>query len=231
MPGSEFPEEAAPLLPGLATSPPRALSQLVDLATGQVAGCSGATAVLLRDGAAPVLGASHPDLSELAELEYEAGRGPVFTALNENHPVSCPDLLDEERWPEYATAALARGVRCTLTLVHRPGPAVVALTLYGARPRLLSAGDVPVAQLLAAFGAALLGSVAEYQQAQRTVLQLREAAQAGAVVDQAKGVLMSTLGCTADDALDRMRQLSQRHGLRVTEVASKILDSPGFAGR
>ena len=107
---------------------------------------------------------------------------------------------------------------------------MVALTLYGARPRLLSAGDVPVARLLAAFGGALIGSAAEYQQAQRTVLQLREAAQASAVVDQAKGVLMSTLGCTADDALDRMRQLSQRHGLRVTEVARKILESPGFVG-
>jgi hypothetical protein len=122
MPGSEFPEETAALLPGLAAaSPPRALSQLVALVTGQVAGCSGATAVLLRDGAAPVHGASHPDLSELAEREYEARRGPVFTALNENLPVSCPDLLDEERWPEYASAALARGVRCTLTLVHRSG--------------------------------------------------------------------------------------------------------------
>ena len=161
MPGSEFPAETAALLPGLAAaSPPRALSQLVALVTGQVAGCSGATAVLLRDGAAPVHGASHPDLSELAEREYEARRGPVFTALNENLPVSCPDLLDEERWPEYASAALARGVCCTLTLVHRSGPAVLALTLYGARPR----------------------------------------------------------------------QLSQRHGLRVTEVARKILDSPGFVG-
>ena len=187
MPSSEFPEETAALLPGLATSPPRALSQLVALVTGQVPGCSGATAALLRDGAPPVLGASHPDLSELAELEYEACRGPIFAALNENHPVSCPDLLDEERWPQYASAGLARGVRCTLTLVHRSGPAVVALTLYGARPRLLSADDVPAARLLAAFGGALLGSAAEYQQAQRTVLQLREAAQARAVVDQARG--------------------------------------------
>ena len=41
---------------------------------------------------------------------------------------------------------------------------------------------------------------------------------------------MSALGCTADEALDRMRQLSQRHGLRVTEVARKILESPGFVG-
>ena len=142
--------------------------------------------------------------------------------------MSCPDLLDEERWPQYVSAALARGVRCTLTLAHRSGPPVVAITLYGARPRLLSAGDVPVARLLAAFGGALLGSAVEYQRARRTVLQLREAAQASAVVDQAKGVLMGAVGCTADDALDQMRTLSQRHGLKVTEVARQIIESPGF---
>ncbi len=188
MPSSEFPEETAALLPGLATSPPRALSQLVALVTGQVPGCSGATAALLRDGPPPVLGASHPDLSELAELEYKAGRGPIFAALNENHPVSCPRPPRRGAPRRIRGAAgLARGVRCTLTLVHRSGPAVVALTLYGARPRLLSADDVPAARLLAAFGGALLGSAAEYQQAQRTVLQLREAAQARAVVDQARG--------------------------------------------
>ncbi len=95
-------------------------------------------------------------------------------------------------------------------------------------PRLLSAGDVPVARLLAAFGGALLGSAVEYQRARRTVLQLREAAQASAVVDQAKGVLMGAVGCTADDALDPMRTLSQRHGLKVTEVARQIIESPGF---
>ncbi len=42
---------------------------------------------------------------------------------------------------------------------------------------------------------------------------------------------MSTLGCTADDALDQMLKLSQRQGLKVTEVARKIIESPGFMGR
>jgi hypothetical protein len=229
--GPDLPEEAVTLLPGLAaSSPPRALSQLVTLVAGQVPGCSGATAALWRDGAPAVFAASHPDLSGLAELEHEAGPGPVHTALNENHPVHCPDLLAEDRWPEYATAALARGVRCTLTLVHRSGPSVVSLTMYGARPRALSDGDVPVARLLTAFGGAMLGSAAQHEHTQRTVLQLREAANSRALVDQATGVLMNSLGCTADEALARMRQISQRSGLKVTEVARKIVESPGFPG-
>jgi AmiR/NasT family two-component response regulator len=44
-------------------------------------------------------------------------------------------------------------------------------------------------------------------------------------VDQAKGILMNALGCSADEALDRMRQISQQGNMRVTEVASKIISS------
>jgi hypothetical protein len=33
----------------------------------------------------------------------------VLDALAAEGPVSSPDMLDEDRWPEYAQAALARG--------------------------------------------------------------------------------------------------------------------------
>jgi hypothetical protein len=34
---------------------------------------------------------------------------------------------------------------------------------------------------------------------------------------------MHALGCTADQALDRMRQVSQRNNMRTTEVAATII--------
>jgi len=46
-------------------------------------------------------------------------------------------------------------------------------------------------------------------------------------VDQAKGMLMQALGCTAEAALARMRQISQEQNLRVTDVAQRIIDSRG----
>jgi AmiR/NasT family two-component response regulator len=36
---------------------------------------------------------------------------------------------------------------------------------------------------------------------------------------------MNALGCSADEALSRMRQISQQGNMKVTEVASKIIDS------
>ena len=83
--------------------------------------------------------------------------------------------------------------------------------------------DAALAELLVAFGGAALAAVSDYDEAQRTAVQLRDAADSRSLVDQAKGILMHALGCTADEALDRMRQVSQRNNMRTTEVAATII--------
>jgi hypothetical protein len=171
------------------------------------------------------MAATHPDVSNLTEVELVSHRGPETTALATGETAHCPDTLEEERWPEYAQAALSCGVRCSVALAYRPGPEAVTLSLFGARPRVLDPGQVPLAELLVAAGGALVDNVSQFGGARRAALQFRDAAQSRAVVDQAKGILMNTLGCSADEALDRMRQISQQGNMKVTEVASKIIDS------
>jgi hypothetical protein len=155
MPSPDLPQEAAELLrsasrlllsagqplPGASqplsaagTPAPETLGQLVRLAASQVTGCSGASATLWQDGEAAVFAASHPDLAELATIERSSGGGPVTEARATGKPVCTPDTLDDDRWPAYSAAALARGVRSSITLVHQSGPVVVTLSLFGARP-------------------------------------------------------------------------------------------------
>jgi hypothetical protein len=136
----------------------------------------------------------------------------------------------ETRWPEYANAALRRGVRCSVTLVSRTGPEAVTLALYGARPRLLDSSQLDVAELLIAFGDAVVGNAAEYGDAQRTAQQLLAAAESRTLVDQAKGMLMHALGCTPDEALRWMRRTSQERNIRVADVARKVISSGGTGG-
>ena len=116
------------------TPAPETLDQLVQLAASQVTGCSGASATLWQDGKPAVFAASHPDLAELAAIERSSGGGPVTEARATGKPVCTPDTLDDDRWPAYSAAALARGVRSSITLVHQSGPVVVTLSLFGARP-------------------------------------------------------------------------------------------------
>ena len=228
MPRSDLARQAAELLTIANTSEPRSLHQLVTLASHQVAACSGATAVLWHGNEPAVRAASHPDLPGLDDVQLSSGRGPVLDALSGGGPVSCPDTLAETRWPEYASAALRRGVRCCVALAYQPGPDAVTLSLSGARPRSLEPGQL--AELLTTFGGAVMGNAAEYGDARRTALQLRAAADSRALVDQAKGMLMQALGCSAEDALDRLRQISQDRNLRVTDVARTIIESRGARG-
>jgi hypothetical protein len=146
--------EAADLLSIADGADVRSLHRLSELSVRQVAGCSGATAALWRDGEPVEMAATHPDLSALFDLCQEASTGPWAEALATGDTVYCADTLEDDRWPGYTREALQRGVRCSVTLVHIFGPMTVTLTLFGARPRALDPAKVGVAELLIAFGGA-----------------------------------------------------------------------------
>ena len=203
----------------------RSLRRLADMAAWQVPGCSGANAVVWFDGEAMSLAATHPDMAELADLQLATGGGPLIAAAQTGVPVSCPDTLDETRWPEFAQAALCRGIRCSVHLVRDLPRSVLVLSLFGVRPGVLDADASPMADTLAAFGGAMLANATAYSEAQLMASQLKDAVVARSVVDQAKGILMHALGCDADDALRRLRQESQRRHIKVTEVARQVVDS------
>jgi hypothetical protein len=222
---AEFAEAAGDLLTVASGSDARALLQLVELAARHVPGCSGATAVVWRDGEATLTAASHPDLSELADIQQTASRGPVLDAVAGGQQVSCLDTLGETRWPEYTSQALSVGIRSSVTLVHRSGEAALTLTMYSTRPRSLDAERVPIGELLITLGGAVMHNASAYDAAERTVRQLNEGADSRSVVDKAKGILMVGLSCSADEALERMRTISQASQIKVAEVARRIVES------
>ena len=223
MPAEHLGPEAAELLSLTSGGEARSLNRLAEMAAWQVPACAGAHAAVWRDGEVVAAAATHPDLAELADLQLDTGRGPLVAAADDRVPVSCPELLDETRWPEYAEAALRRGVRCSVHLVRELPNGALVLSLSAVRPGVLDAESSPMADTLAAFGGAMLANATAYGQARRTASQLKDAVVARSVVDQAKGILMHALGCDADEALRRLRQESQRRHVKVTEVAAGIV--------
>jgi hypothetical protein len=224
VPGSDLADRTAALLSLAAATQERSLSQLTVLAASQVPGCAAASASIWRDGEPIVQATSHPDPPRLVHVQIAAGRGPELDAMAADGPVSCPDTLSEPRWPEFAAAALRLGVRSSIALAYH-GPVVVTLSLYGVRPRAMDSDQLQLAELLVAYGSALVGAVAEYGDTQRAAAQLQDAASSRAVMDQAKGILMHALSCTADEALAKMREVSQLSNIRATEVAQRVIDA------
>jgi len=217
-------DRTAALLSLAAATQERSLSQLTALAASQVPGCAAANVTVWHDGELVSQASSHPEPSRLVSVQVDSGRGPLIDAITTGSPADCADTLTETRWPEFAAAAARIGVRSTVTL-SRAGQVVIALSLHGLRPHAVQAGQLQLAELLVAYGGALVGVVSDYDEARRVAAQLRDAADSRAVVDQAKGILMHALGCSADDALDRMREVSQRSNLRATEVARRVIDA------
>jgi hypothetical protein len=224
LPGPDLAERAAALLSLAAATQERSLSQLTTLAASQVPGCAAANVTVWHDGEMANQASSHPEASRLVAIQVASNRGPLIDAIVNGGPVSCPDTLTETRWPEFTAAALRMGVRNVVTLSHRGG-VVIALSLLGLRPRSIEEDQLPLAELLVAYGGALVGAVSDYDDSRRVARQLRDAAEARAIVDQAKGILMHALGCSADEALERMREVSQRSNLRATEVARRVIDA------
>ena len=217
--------DAADLLSVGNSGPMRSLNRLADLAVREVAGCCGATAMLWRDRELVGLTSTHPDLAELAEYQLRAGHGPAIQALRERRPVGCRDTLRDTRWPDYMTEALCRGVRSTVALVHEFPPKTVVSSIVSVRNAAFDSEQIPFAETLAAFGGAVLANASAYGDAQREAVQLRNAVESRAVVDQAKGILMHALGCSAADALERMRRVSQTQHVKVTDVAQEIVEN------
>lgn len=228
MPLPDLARQTASLLILPTANEEHSLHRLSSLAARQVPGCVAASVALWRDGELASQAASHPDATWLTQIQLDSGRGPMLDVLDGRVPVQCADTLDEARWPEYAAASVRLGVRCSITLCGGEQVAVV-LALLGARPRAMDLAELQLAELVAAYGAAVVGAVADYRDSQRTNVQLQHAADGRAIVDQAKGLLMHALGCTADEALARIRDVSQRTNMRATDVAARVLDA--HAGR
>jgi GAF domain-containing protein len=208
-----------------------ALGRLTDLAARAVPGCAGATTIRWSPTDPPEFmagSASHPDLAELIEVQRAHHDGPSFTAARTREPVTCDDTLVETRWPDYVGAALRRGVRCFATTLYDNGEVLLSLGLYGVRPRALDPRRLAVAALLVAQSGAAVTNAREYDDVHRTAIQLRQAVEARAVVDQAKGILIHAMGCDAETAFAELRRISQTRHVKLTAVARRIVAGEGL---
>jgi hypothetical protein len=172
--------------------------------------------------------ASHPDLAEVTDRQLSRGHGPVFDVVRERRVLTSDDILAETRWPESMSDMLRRGVRCFTTTPHLNPPVLVTLTLYGVTPKALGHGRHALASLLIAQGTAAVSNSQQYDDVHRTAVQLQEAVEARAIVDQAKGILMHALGCDADEAFTEMRRISQTRHVKLTALAQRIVGQQGI---
>ncbi|GLY47802.1 ANTAR domain-containing protein [Lentzea sp. NBRC 102530] len=199
-----------------------ALTFLVRTACAVIPGAD-LVSVTLRSGDALTTAASSgAGAEQLDGIQAVAGRGPCLDVTTPEAPaqVQCDDVAAEQRWPEFAEAAVAQGHRALLTtaLHDRTG----ALTVWSARPDGLSSADARMAVLLAMHGSLALAHARLAEQAGLRQAELRRAIESRDVIGQAKGVLMQRLGISADEAFALLRTTSQHLNTKLVEIARTV---------
>lgn len=201
------------------------LQRVIDVAVQVVRGCDAAGVTITATG--PPRTAAHTDERTLAidADQYETGEGPCLEAATTQTTQQVD--LDEasDRWPAFTRAARADGVHSFLAapLAVR-GEALGALNLYSRHHDGFGSIDEGFVQLLAGQASAAISNALRFSEAKTLATQLEQALESRAIIEQAKGVLISSLGVGADQAFDVLRQGSQRTNTKLRDVAADVVE-------
>ncbi|MFK4145208.1 GAF and ANTAR domain-containing protein [Streptomyces sp. NPDC004065] len=166
----------------------------------------------------------------LDEKQYGLDEGPCLQALRTGRIVAVPDMVRETRWGSYPGFAAGLGVRSSLSLPipvrsHTAG----ALNFYATGRDAFTDHD---RHTLARFAAQAGGGIALAQRladAEDFARDLQTALASRSVIDQAIGSVMQQRRCTAEEAFDLLRRLSQEANLKLRDVCTRLLTE--LAGR
>jgi transcriptional regulator with GAF, ATPase, and Fis domain len=171
-------------------------------------------------GEQPVCAAATDDVARDCETaQFTGGAGPLFDIAAGASAVRCDDLAGDPRWPAFAAAAAEAGVRsllaCELAIGHS---ARGALTVYASGPDAFS----EVSELVLPMFASRAGMALAYAD---KLDNLRRAIDTRQVIGQACGILMERHRLTSDQAFAELVAVSQRHHLKLRELAVRVVES------
>ena len=173
------------------------------------------------------LAATDPVAAGLWDAERAAGEGPCLSAL-ETATVNCVEqTLDRDGpWSDFRGACVRQGVLSVLAvpLIVDDDP-IGVLGLYAESSHAFSAVQVDVAAEFAAAAAVVLTNAADLWAARSSSESLAVALESRAVIDQAKGIVMHSVGCGPDEAFRLLVEQSQFENRKVREIATELVAS------
>jgi GAF domain-containing protein len=211
------------------------LGRVATFAAHAIPGAEGAGVTLLRvdqpDNLVEAIAASAPFVSEIDAIQYDLVReGPCITAAFERRTVRSGSLDTESLWPRFGPRAGSIGVHSALSLpLLLPDLVVGAINVYARATDAFDETAAEFGELFAAPAAVAVRNAQVLAQARLLIDQLERAIANRPVIDQAIGIVRSRTGVTAEEAMNRLRELSQSEHVRVTEIAHRIVDQA--AGR
>ena len=201
------------------------LEAIVASATDTVPGAEQA-GVSLREGKLLQTVASTSDLTKrINNIEHELDEGPCLQALLDHRSYRIDDISQDTRWPQFAAAAAAHGVRSMLGYkLFTSGRSLGTLDLYSSKLNAFDGDSEVIGELFAAHAAiALIGSTeqAEWHRA----LSSRD------TIGMAKGILMQRERLTDNQAFKLLVYTSQNANIKIHDLADWLVDNANNTAR
>jgi GAF domain-containing protein len=200
------------------------LHRIAQLAKRTIPGARDVSVTLLRGDGAHTAASTGELALALDELQYEHGYGPCLDAAAATASLSIPDMSNEPRWPDWAERATQAGAHSSLSIglpVHEK--VAGALNVYATESGAFDDDAITLAQTFAGYAAVALANVHLYETQATLAAHMQKAMESRAVIEQAKGIIMSDRRCTADDAFAILRNLSQDTNRKIRDVATVLV--------
>jgi GAF domain-containing protein len=171
-----------------------------------------------------------PIADELDQVQYEQREGPCVDVARTPGLVlaEADDLDGDQPWPKFGRAAVERGyhsiVATALLPTARPPQLVGALNVYSRHRFGFTSADRDVALLLATHASLALANVQANNYVALQAAHLRRAIESRDVIGQAKGILMSRRGISADEAFQILRRVSQDLNVKLANLAKTLAE-------
>ncbi|AQT78691.1 hypothetical protein B1R94_04665 [Mycolicibacterium litorale] len=172
-------------------------------------------------------------VDQIDAVQYrELNEGPCLTCMDTCRPVVSGSLGSDGRWPRFGGRVARMGVHSALSLPLIVDDRVIGAINAYARDR--DAFGEHAVRLGAQFAGSAAVSVYNAQlltAAQERTARLHRALSSRAVIDQAIGIIRSRSGGTAEEAFQRLCELSQHENVKLHLVAEQLVEEAARRAR
>jgi GAF domain-containing protein len=202
-----------------------ALRRVADTGCQLLPNCAAASVTIIEREHAITVGSTSDTAQALDDAQYTAGDGPCLTAARHGVMVRIDDTTAEQRWPDFCRQAADNGVHSSLSLPLRLSRDNTwgGFNLYGPVVGGFSDVDEELCHAFATQASIVVSNVQAYWASLELSANLSRAMESRAVIEQAKGILMSTHRVSADDAFDLLVARSQTQNRKLREVAGDVV--------
>jgi GAF domain-containing protein len=200
------------------------LDQVAHLAKRTIPGADEVSVTLVTEKGAHTAAYTGQLALSLDEWQYGNGHGPCLDASAAPATVSLPDMTTEDRWPDWAARALETGAHSSLSIglpIHEQ--ITGALNVYAVKPDAFDSDAIILGQTFAGYAAVALANAHLFDAQASLAQQMQAAMQSRAVIEQAKGIIMGSRRCTADEAFAILTRLSQDTNRKLRDVAAALV--------